>query len=81
MTFPKVLSALHMVTLIGGFAASGWLEDPVGFYGEFYYPVFLANPIPRPSVKALEHLSIVLLQCKLRYVMLCCGYGMSTHAR
>jgi hypothetical protein len=64
MSFPKVVSALHMMTLVGRFAASGWLQDRIGFYGQFYYPVFLEKPIPKASVDALEHVSIVLAECE-----------------
>lgn len=53
-----------MMTLVGRFAASGWLQDRIGFYGQFYYPVFLEKPIPKASVDALEHVSIVLAECE-----------------
>jgi hypothetical protein len=64
MPIPQVLATLHMVVLVVGFAVSGWWEDPMAFYGDFYTPVFLDKPIPTSSIKALEHGSIVLLQCK-----------------
>ena len=62
LSFPKIVSLSYAIILVGSFASIGWLENPIAFYGEFYNPVFFQIPIPKSSVTALEHMSIVLAQ-------------------
>lgn len=59
----KILSALHLVVLVGGYTVSGWMEDPIQFYQSFYGETIVPpGVLPEPSRTALEHMSMTLTQ-------------------